>query len=139
VTMPLLKKFVRFSMVGGIATALHWGVLVASVEILGAHEVSASTMGYVGSSFLNYWLNRRWTFQSGRAHRAALPRFAAIATGGLALNAMVMSILVSTVGVPYLLAQFIATLIVLIWNFVANAKWTFRDPEYRVGRQSNER
>ena len=58
------------------------------------------------------------------SNRAALPRFAAVATVGAAINTVIVGSLFAA-GLHYLVAQVAATAIVLAWNFLANKYWTF--------------
>lgn len=119
-------QFGRFLFVGGFATALHYAILVSLVSIWGADAVAASTAGFLISAIFNYALNRRFTFHSKVAHASAFPRFLAVALGGLAINAGVVWLLAEAAGLHYLLAQVIATLMALVWNFACNRIWTFR-------------
>ena len=118
--------FSRFALVGGIATAAQYLILIALVDLLGWGAVFASALGYAASTLLNYALNRSFTFASQRAHLAALPRFLLVAASGLAMNTGLMWVFTVGAGLYYLLAQVLATGIVLVWNFVLNSHWTFR-------------
>jgi putative flippase GtrA len=120
-----LVQFRKFVLVGGVATATQYAVLVGMVRILGANPVFASSCGYVISALLNYYLNHRLTFRSAQSHRRALPRFAVIAAVGLLINSTLVWALSERGRLPYLAAQIIATAVVLVWNFTANRKWTF--------------
>jgi putative flippase GtrA len=120
-----LVQFQKFVLVGGVATATQYAVLVGMVRILGANPVFASSCGYVISALLNYYLNHRLTFRSAQSHRRALPRFAVIAAVGLLINSTLVWALSERGPLPYLAAQIIATAVVLVWNFTANRKWTF--------------
>jgi len=92
----------------------------------GWNAAVASTLGFAASLWLNYALNRRYTFASDRPHAHALPRFLVIASGGLLLTAVGMQIAVEHVGLNYLVSQLIVTGVVTIWNFVLNRCWSFR-------------
>lgn len=122
----LLRQFITFSGVGVIAAVVHYGVLIALVEIGGMTPVVATLLGFLAAASVSYLLNRRFTFRSARPHRAAAPRFLAVASGGFVLNGAVMWLLNEHWGLHYLLAQAAATLLVLFWNFSANRWWTFR-------------
>ena len=122
----ILRQFLTFSGVGLVAAVAHYGVLIAFVEGFGMAPVIATLWGFLAGAAVSYVLNRRYTFRSDRPHRAAAPRFLAVSTGGFLLNGIVMWVLNETWGVPYLLAQVVATAIVLFWNFSANLLWTFR-------------
>lgn len=123
--LPLVHKFSRFLLVGGVCTALQYALLILLVEAFRMPPTPASTIGYVASSLLNYLLNYSFTFKSRAEHRRSLPRFMVIALCGVALNAAVTFAGTSVFGLHYLLAQIIATCVTLVWNFVANLRWTF--------------
>ena len=123
--MTRFVQFQKFVIVGVLATATQYAVLVLMVRILGADPVIGSSCGYVISALLNYYLNYRLTFRSAQSHARALPRFALIAAIGLLINSSIVWLLSERASLPYLVAQIIATAIVLIWNFGANKKWTF--------------
>lgn len=123
--MKVGQQFVSFLMVGGLATALQYLILIALVQLGSADVVMASSIGFAISAIFNYLLNRRMTFRSSRAHTQALPRFMVVACTGLILNALCLSLLHDQVGLHYLIAQVIATIVTLVWNFVLNRLWTF--------------
>lgn len=122
----IATQFGRFLVVGGIATATHYCILILVVEALGVRPVIASGFGFLLGALVNYQLNRHFTFRSAATHGAALPRFFAIAGVGLALNQGLMHVFSTRLAWPYLLAQVAATGLVLLWNFAGNSLWTFR-------------
>ena len=122
---PLLAQFVRYGGAGAVGTAAHFATLAALVQFAGAGPVAASTLGAVVGAIINYALNYRFTFASRRAHHIALPRFGAISVAGIVLNAAVLSVVLELVQPHYLVAQVVATGVVLIVAFLANRKWTF--------------
>ena len=121
----MIPRFVRYAGVGAIGTAVHYGTLIGLVQGLSANAVGASTAGFVIGAFVNYALNRAFTFASVRAHRVALPRFIAVAGAGLLLNALVMAAILAVLPVHYLVAQVVATTVVLVTGYLANRHWTF--------------
>lgn len=120
-----LLKFGRFLVVGGIATALQYAILLVLVGTAGVPPLVASSIGFVASAVANYTLNRRFTFRSNVDYVAGLERFSIIAGVGLALNALVMAAGTTLAGVNYLAAQIVATTVVLLWNYHVNRLWTF--------------
>lgn len=123
----LLKQFFSFALVGLVGTAAQFMVLYGLVSQADVNPVAASTLGFVIGALVNYWLNYRLTFRSTRKHREALPRFMTVAGGGCLLNGVLMAMLLSRISVHYLLAQVVVTGLVLLWNFLANRFWTFRE------------
>lgn len=120
-------QFFRFAGVGAIGTLAHYVLLVMLVEMLRTNEVAASTAGATLGALVNYLLNRRYTFRSEKRHSEALTKFLIIAALGLTLNSLLMLIFVEILNIYYLLAQVLSTGLVLVWNFLGNRFWTFRD------------
>jgi putative flippase GtrA len=117
--------FLRYALTGGLATVLHYGLLLALVERLLWPPGLAAALGACAGALLAYAGNRRFTFAAGqRRHRAALPRFALVALAGALLNGLIVGAL-SRLGLHYLLAQLLATLAVLLLGFRINKRWTF--------------
>ncbi len=118
-------RFVQFAVVGGFATGIQYCVLFVLVHFAQLDPVIASAIGFVVSAFLNYVVNYRYTFASDERHVLAGSKFAALASIGLMLNSLILAQLID-LGLHYLVAQLIATVAVLVWNFVGNSVWTFR-------------
>jgi putative flippase GtrA len=121
-------QLARFLVVGGIATALQYAILILGVQALGWRAPWASAVGYAISCVLNYWMNYRFTFRSSRAHSSAALRFGLVVAGGLAINTAVMWLLVEGWHAQYLLSQVAATAAALVWNFGGSALWSFAAP-----------
>jgi putative flippase GtrA len=124
-SMSIQKSFVRFIIVGVIATVVQYMILSALVWGLDMGPTGASAIGYVCSTFVNYALNRTLTFESSRAHIEAIPRFLMVAGFGLAFNTMIMWTMTVATHHHFLISQVVATTLVLIWNFTINRAWTF--------------
>jgi putative flippase GtrA len=119
-----LSRLVRFAVVGGIATAIQYALLILLVRGFGMAPTPASSIGFVLSAVVNYLLNYRFTFQSSRPHGPAAAKFGLLAGTGLLINAVIMRLMTGA-GVHYLIAQVCATGVVLFWNFIGNSMWTF--------------
>ena len=119
-------QFFWYIVAGGIATAVHYAVLIALVELSGVSAAPAAAIGTLCGAAASYLLNRRMTFTGSSAgHVHALPRFMAIALLGAVLNGAVVWLGVQQFGWHYLLAQALATVLVLGLTFRLNRLWTF--------------
>ena len=123
----LIRQFVSFLGVGGVATLFHYAIYIGLVELAGIRPYIATGIGYFLSTFLNYYLNYLYTFRSQKRHREAIVKFFTIAGIGLFLNSSIVKIATESFGLNYLLAQVGATGLVTIWNFAGNRLWTFRE------------
>ena len=122
-----MPQFLCFALVGLVGTAAHFLVLYTLVSAVGFDPVAGSSLGFLAGALVNYWLNYQLTFRSSAKHREALPKFLTVAAGGWLLNGALMAILLSQVKAHYLLLQGLVSGIVLLWNFLANRLWTFRE------------
>lgn len=118
----------RFVLVGGVATAVQYALLVLLVRAFGMAPTPASSLGFLSSAVVNYLLNYRFTFESARPHAAAAAKFGALAAAGLLINAAIMHLMIEA-AVPYLIAQLGASAVVLFFNFIGNSIWTFGVPK----------
>lgn len=121
----LIRQLLAFSGVGVVATTLHYAVLVGLVQIFAVAPVPAALCGAIAGAILSYYLNRQHTFESDRSHEEAGWRFALVAGVAFVLTYLFMRQMVEVWHWPYLPAQGVTTLIVMIWTFGANRMWTF--------------
>ncbi|WP_374569628.1 GtrA family protein [Phenylobacterium sp.] len=121
----LAHEFLRFASVGVVATVVHYSILISLVELAHAPLVAATSAGFAVAAAVSYTLNRRYTFSHQPHFGAGLFKFIAVGLVGLGLNALIVGGL-ARAGLPYLLAQVIATGTVLMWNFTAARYVVFR-------------
>lgn len=123
--MSISRQFAVFIIVGVAAAVVHYGVLIALVELRGVAPVPATLAGYVAGGVVSYVLNRRHTYESERPHEEAGWRFAVVAGVGFVLTSAFMYALHDVWGLHYLAAQVLTTGVVLVWSFGAHRYWTF--------------
>ena len=123
---PLVQQFMRFACVGLAATFVHYAILIGLVQFGQFGPVIATTIGFAVGAFISYVLNRRYTFQPTGQFGQSLAKYYGALSVGLLLNGMIVGVL-SGAGLPYLVAQAIATGAVLIWNFLTARLVVFRD------------
>jgi len=123
----VVRDFLRFAAVGALATAVHYAVLIGLTEVFGVHPVIGTACGALTGGVVSYVLNREFTFTARPAFMRGLVKFIIVISIGAALNAGIVAFFM-WVGLWYLFAQFIATGIVLIWNFAVSRVVVFREP-----------
>jgi putative flippase GtrA len=122
--MLLSSQFLRFVGVGGVATATQYAILYALVQGAAWDPAQASMFGAAISAVVNYWLNYTFSFKSGRRHRESFPLFVLMASCGTIMNGLIVKGL-TLAGLYYMLAQVVATIVVLGFNFYVSRKWIF--------------
>jgi putative flippase GtrA len=115
----------RYLLVGLLATAVHYTLLMAFVELAGLAAAPAASFGAVCGALAAYAGNRRFTFPGGAAHQQALPRFLVVAAFGAAASGAIVWAGTEVFAMHYLAAQFVATSIVVWSGFVLNRRWSF--------------
>lgn len=110
---------------GVIATAAHYAVLIALAELFHVDPVIATVCGFTVGAVVSYVLNRRFTFTERPEFKTGLVKFLIIAGIGGVFNVSIFAFLVAQ-GLHYILAQVVATSIVLIWNFGSARLVVFR-------------
>ena len=120
-----MRHFFRYSAVGAVATAVHYGLLVLCVERAGWPAYLGSGFGAVVGAQVAYAGNRWFTFGHRGDMRASWPRFQITALLGALLGMAIVGLGVR-LGLYYLIAQVTATLAGLLLTFGINGTWTFR-------------
>lgn len=124
-TAQVAPAFGRYLLVGLLATAIHYAILVALVELAGAAAAPSAAFGAACGALAAYAGNRRFTFPRGATHGQALPRFLAVAVLGAATNGAIVWTGTDVLGLHYLAAQVVATSIVVWGGFIVNRRWSF--------------
>ncbi len=130
------QRFLRFAVVGLSGTLLDFLVLTFLKEVVHLPTLPANTISYSCGTINNFILNRLWTFPEAREKHVAhqFVQFVVISLVGLALNDLLVTLLEDPLGLllgslerGYLPAKLVATGVVLVWNFLGNRVWTFRE------------
>jgi putative flippase GtrA len=125
-TWDLVFKFIRFGLVGVSGTMIDFGLTYVSKEIFKSSKYVANAFGFIIAASSNYYLNRMYTFHSHNTHVAAeYSRFFIVAIIGLGLSTAIIYVVNQKMNYNFYIAKVVATGIVLFWNFLANALFTF--------------
>jgi putative flippase GtrA len=133
---PMVGQFARFLMVGATATLTHSLILFLLVEYAHLKPQIGNAIGFCGGVTVSYILNSRFTFRAGaEAGNKASFRFARFlgVTGiGFFLNSLLFN-LFHNMGLHYLVAQLMATAIVVFWNFFGSRLLVFFRHPHKTG------
>ena len=120
-----MKRLLRYTLVGAIATAAQYALLALCVEAGAWPAWLASGFGAVIGAQVAYFGNRWFTFAYRGGFGASWLRFQTTAAFGALLGMLVVGIAVHF-GWHYLAAQVAATLSMLLLTFAINRVWAFR-------------
>jgi putative flippase GtrA len=132
----MLPQFVRYVVIGGLSTAIHYVVLYTLHERLSLDGVFSTTIGMLISAVFNFFANYHFTFRSSAGMFESLWRFVVIIGLGVLINAGIFWLLVTRLSWFYLFGQAIATIAVLFWNFLFSRTFIYvsRMPALKVER-----
>lgn len=120
-----MKQLARYAGVGAAATLAHYALMALLVEAWRCPAWLASGAGAVLGAQLAFWGNRHYTFEHRGAAWPAWCRFHVTAGAGALLGMLIVDAGVRA-GLHYLLAQAIATALVMLATFAANRVWAFK-------------
>jgi len=119
-------KFVTYTLVGGVCFTLNLVALWLLTSVLGLHYLLSTMIAFFMLTPLGFWLQKLVTFRTPRA-RAPVewPRYFATMGTSFAANIALMYILVSLLGLWYLAASVVVSVVLLASNFLVNDRWSF--------------
>lgn len=132
--LTLAYQYVRFGVVGLVATAVHVGFFVLLIEWLTVRPLSANVVAFCIAVLVSYLGNFHWTF---RADAQTLDKddcrqpiiflkFAVVAVTGLLLNTLAVYMVMEVLQLPYGYALIVMVGLVPIVVFLLNKFWAFR-------------
>jgi putative flippase GtrA len=125
--LPLAPRFAAFVLVGGFCLGMNTLVLWLLASGLGVHYLLATLIAFLAITPLGFLLNKVLTFRTRRKYAPIeLPRYVAAMAASLAANVALMYVLVSLLGVWYLAASVLVAVTLVVANFVASDRWSFR-------------
>lgn len=119
----------RFLLTGGLATALHWLIMVFLVHA-GIDALAATAIGAGAGLLANYIGQHRFAFCSRMPHRVTFPRYLAGAGMGWTLNLLGFALL-RVAGSNVAFAQFTATGLVALANYLLAERFVFHEEPTR--------
>jgi putative flippase GtrA len=133
----IIRQFVKFGFVGAIGSIVDFSVLIVLKEYLLLNLYVANTFSFSAAVCSNFLWNSIWTFRGvfrGRKRHRFIP-FLLVSIIGLGINQFILYVAHEATGLDnyqygYLVAKVAATIVVMIWNFIANKYWTFREQWY---------
>ena len=125
-TRPVVRKFVKFSIVGASGVVVNSVALFILHDLLDLSLLVASPIAVELAILNNFVWNNFWTFRTRGVQPARLAKFNLVSLGGLVITTGVLYVLVEYAGLYYLLANLFAIGVAMSWNFVVNFLWTWR-------------
>jgi putative flippase GtrA len=123
----VVQEVIRYSAVSACALIIDITVLFILVHYLSWWYVAGATMSFLVGLLFGYVLSITLVFKYRRLQdpRVEFASFVGIGLVGVAINAAVMTLGVTILGVHYLIAKCGAAGFTFVWNFVARRQFLF--------------
>lgn len=122
---PTIVNFIQYGIVGIMGTIIHTSILTICVELFSIRPLISTVIGFLFSLIASYILNSFWTFKSASMQKGSFLKYSITCLLGLLINMVIMYLVVDIANNSYLLAQFLAVVIVPIFNFTLSKYWVF--------------
>jgi len=110
--------------VGGL---VDYGVMVFLTEVFGVHYLYSIIIGGVVGAFVNYAINRKWSFKSTGVIHKEIIKFGLVALGSILLKCGGTYLLTEYLGLDYKLSRLIIDAIVSLgFNYTLHRLWVFK-------------
>ena len=120
-------RFLKFGVVGFSGVFVDFGLTWLLKERAGLNRYVANSSGFLAAVCWNFWLNRVWTFESHDPQLATqFGKFFLASLIGLGLNNGLIWLLTERLKFRFYPAKLAATGLVVLWNFWANSRFTFK-------------
>lgn len=123
--LKLLKEFLRYVVVGGLAFLVDYMVLSAMLSF-DMYYLLATVVGFLAGLVTNYMLCISWVWRGTEARTPKdLMIFTLIGIGGLLLTGLLMWISVDQLHFDVQISKIFIAAVVLIWNFALRRAFVF--------------
>lgn len=121
----VLKQFMRFGVVGLIAFAIDYALMIILTEVFAVDYLVSATISFAVSVIFNYFASMRYVFSriEGMSRRREFIVFVILSVIGLILNNVLMWVGVELLLVDYRITKIFATFVVTFYNFFSRKKF----------------
>lgn len=116
----LIAQIMKFGIIGVIAFAIDYGLLILLTEAFGIEYLVSATISFTVSVVFNYVASMRYVFahKEGMSRRREFVVFVVLSAIGLGINNVCLWAGTDLMGVDYRISKIAVTAIVMVWNFI---------------------
>ena len=121
----LLVQIFKFGIVGVVATLIDFIFLYLFKDALNLPLLLANTLSFVISVVYNYWASLTFVFDVNKekSKKRNFIIFVVCSFIGLLLNDLMVYVITDKLGVYYMISKVIATIFVMVFNFITRKKF----------------
>lgn len=121
----LLVQIFKFGIVGVVATIIDFIFLYVFREFCCFSIIVANTLAFIISVIYNYWASLTFVFEvdDNKDKKRQFIIFIIFSVIGLLINNLLVYIIAEVLNIYYMLAKVVATLVVMVFNFITRKKF----------------
>jgi len=123
-----LKRIIRFCCVGGLNTAIDFGIFSLLNSIFGVNYIISQIVSYSSGTLNSYFFNKFWTFNDTKTSKKTtkeIVQFVVVNTTSLGVSLVGLSILMNNNFMNAFFAKIIAMVLAQVVNFLGYRFWVF--------------
>ncbi len=121
------ERFIKFSIVGLINTAIYFAVYYLLLYFK-VHHLLANTAGYFAGSINGYLLSRFWVFKdTSDGSKQSVLKFYVVYGSSLLLSNGLVALFVDVMGISDKIAPILTICFTTPYNYFLQKIWTFRE------------
>ena len=131
------RTFWQFSIVGVTNTVVDYGLFYLLTRQGGLSYLAANPISVEIAIIWSFIWNSLWTFSERKMNQPLTTRFIifqVVSLGGLVVSQLALLLLGEFLGIHDLIAKALTIPIVLVFNYLLNSRWTFRDTSEGAAR-----
>jgi putative flippase GtrA len=126
-SLNVFGQFSGYLISGSLATIAHYTTLILLVEYLSImRPLMASTIGFLAGAITGFLLNSQFVFTTNTSGMPEFIKYLFMASCGLLVNFISMSLLLKIFNLYYLSAQILTTIFIVVINFSICKQWIFK-------------
>ena len=119
----LFIQIFKFLLVGGMATIIDFVLLYFFKDIIKLDLIIANSLSFIISVTYNYYASITFVFNVDKNNTKVFIIFVLFSATGLGINNFILWILTNVFKLYYLLSKIIATVFVMVFNFVTRKRF----------------
>ena len=126
-TTNLFIQLFRYTLVGGLAFVVDFGLLFFLTEYVRLHYLISATISFLAGLLVNYVISTQWIFRDSKIKNKKVEfiLFGLIGVIGIILNNVIIYLFTDVVGLYYMLSKLVTAIIVYMWNFLGRRYFLF--------------
>ena len=121
----MIYKLLRFSIIGALATLVHWSVVVFLYNTFSISPLIANFLGYLVAVIVSYYGHRTWVFLASDSIKTRV-KYVSISLSALALQQLLIYISIDRILLRFEILMILILGITAIYSFLLMERWAFK-------------